>query len=76
MRREPRASCRYVHFGTGNYNERTARMYTDFSLLTADRSIGDDASAFFNALTGYSQPPRMQEARDGAHRPARALARS
>jgi polyphosphate kinase len=52
---------RYVHLGTGNYNERTARIYTDFGLMTADPAIGEDASAFFNALTGYSDPPRMKK---------------
>ncbi|HXK11159.1 MAG TPA: polyphosphate kinase 1 [Vicinamibacteria bacterium] len=52
---------RYVHLGTGNYNERTARLYTDFGLMTSDREIGEDASAFFNALTGYSDPPRMKK---------------
>jgi polyphosphate kinase len=46
---------------TGNYNDRTARLYTDFGLLTADPVIGEDASAFFNALTGYSDPPRMKK---------------
>jgi polyphosphate kinase len=52
---------RYVHLGTGNYNEKTARIYTDFGLMTADASIGEDASAFFNALTGYSDPPKLKK---------------
>jgi polyphosphate kinase len=52
---------RFVHLGTGNYNDKTARLYTDFGLLTADPEIGKDASAFFNALTGYSDPPRMKK---------------
>ncbi len=52
---------RYVHLGTGNYNEKTARIYTDFGLKTADPDIGKDASAFFNALTGYSDPPEMKK---------------
>ncbi len=52
---------RYVHLGTGNYNERTARVYTDLGLLTSDDVIGADASAFFNALTGYSDPPEMRK---------------
>jgi len=52
---------RYVHLGTGNYNEKTARIYTDFGLMTADPVIGEDASALFNALTGYSDPPRMKK---------------
>ncbi|HET9316212.1 MAG TPA: RNA degradosome polyphosphate kinase, partial [Vicinamibacteria bacterium] len=51
---------RYVHLGTGNYNERTARLYNDFGLMTAEPAIGEDASAFFNALTGYSDPPRLR----------------
>jgi polyphosphate kinase len=52
---------RYVHLGTGNYNERTARVYTDFGLLTASPSIAEDATALFSALTGYSDPPRLKK---------------
>jgi polyphosphate kinase len=52
---------RYVHLGTGNYNDKTARIYTDFGLMTADPDIGADASAFFNALTGYADPPQMKK---------------
>jgi polyphosphate kinase len=52
---------RYVHLGTGNYNDRTARLYTDMGLLTSSPDIGVDASAFFNALTGYSDPPRLRK---------------
>jgi polyphosphate kinase len=61
VRRGPEGIRRYVHLGTGNYNDRTARLYTDFGLLTSDRTMGEDASAFFNALTGYSDPPRMRK---------------
>jgi polyphosphate kinase len=61
VRRSRDGIRRYVHLGTGNYNERTARHYTDFGLLTADADMGQDASAFFNALTGYSDPPRMRK---------------
>jgi polyphosphate kinase len=61
VRRGRQGIERYVHLGTGNYNERTARVYTDFGLLTADRVIGEDVSAFFNALTGYSDPPRTKK---------------
>ena len=60
VRREPEGIRRYVHLGTGNYNDRTARLYTDIGLMTADPRIGEDASGFFNALTGYSDPPRMR----------------
>jgi polyphosphate kinase len=52
---------RYVHLGTGNYNERTARIYTDFGLMTSSAAIAEDAAAFFNALTGYSDPPRLKK---------------
>jgi polyphosphate kinase len=61
VRRGRQGIRRYVHLGTGNYNERTARLYTDFGLMTSDREVGEDASAFFNALTGYSDPPRMRK---------------
>ena len=61
VRRGRQGIRRYVHLGTGNYNERTARLYTDCGLLTADPVIGEDASAFFNALTGYSDPPAMRK---------------
>jgi len=61
VRRTAEGFRRYVHLGTGNYNERTARLYTDFGLMTTSRSVADDASAFFNALTGYSDPPRLRK---------------
>lgn len=61
VRRTRRGIRRYVHLGTGNYNERTARLYTDYGLMTADAELGQDASAFFNALTGYSDPPGMKK---------------
>lgn len=46
---------RYAHIGTGNYNPKTARIYEDLGLLTADPAIGDDLSALFNHLSGYSR---------------------
>jgi len=55
VRREAHGIRRYVHLATGNYNERTARLYSDIGLITCDRLIAADASAFFNLLTGYSQ---------------------
>ncbi|HEX3703163.1 MAG TPA: polyphosphate kinase 1 [Vicinamibacterales bacterium] len=61
VRRSPEGLRRYVHLGTGNYNERTARLYTDFGLLTSSDAIAQDATAFFNALTGYSDPPRLKK---------------
>jgi len=60
VRREPEGIRRYVHLGTGNYNERTARVYTDTGLLTAAEEIGSDASGFFNTITGFSEPPAFQ----------------
>ncbi|MEI6666624.1 MAG: polyphosphate kinase 1 [Acidobacteriota bacterium] len=59
VRRTARGIRRYVHLGTGNYNHRTARLYVDMGLMTASAGVGVDASAFFNALTGFSDPPRM-----------------
>ncbi|MFK7819457.1 MAG: polyphosphate kinase 1 [Planctomycetaceae bacterium] len=56
VRREPQGFQRYVHFGTGNYNEITSRFYTDMSFFTAKDSYGADALACFNAVCGYSQP--------------------
>lgn len=55
VRREPSGIKRYVHLGTGNYNATTARIYTDFSLMTCDPDLGADASDLFNLLTGYSR---------------------
>lgn len=56
VRREGDRIRRYVHIGTGNYNPKTARLYTDFGLLTADEEIGADVSALFNVLTGFAIP--------------------
>lgn len=60
VRREPQGIVRYLHFGTGNYNEVTAGIYSDVSLLTCDEALGDDATKFFNAVTGASQPSQLQ----------------
>ncbi|MCR5743044.1 MAG: RNA degradosome polyphosphate kinase [Lachnospiraceae bacterium] len=56
VRREEEGICRYVHLGTGNYNDATAKIYTDIGLLTCNRLIGEDATAVFNMLSGYSEP--------------------
>ena len=56
VRREAHGIRRYMHLGTGNYNEKTARLYTDISLLTANDDLGADASTFFNAVCGLSEP--------------------
>ncbi len=57
VRREEEGIKRYVHLGTGNYNDITAKLYTDMGMLTASDSIGEDATAVFNMLSGYSEPP-------------------
>ena len=57
VRREDGGIRRYVHMSTGNYNDSTARIYTDIGLFTANDQFGADASGFFNVLTGYSDPP-------------------
>ena len=55
VRREAQRIQRYVHLATGNYNDRTARLYSDIGLMTCDREIAADVAAFFNLLTGYSE---------------------
>ena len=56
VRREADGIRRYVHLGTGNYNDSTAKLYTDCGLLTCAEPIGEDATAVFNMLSGYSEP--------------------
>ena len=56
VRREKDGIRRYVHMGTGNYNDATAKLYTDIGLLTCSESVGEDATAVFNMLSGYSEP--------------------
>ena len=61
VRRESDGIRRYVHLATGNYNGKTARIYTDVGILTADQAIGEDASAFFNLLSGYFESPSWKK---------------
>ena len=56
VRREEDGIRRYVHLGTGNYNDSTAKLYTDCGIFTCKESIGEDATAVFNMLSGYSEP--------------------
>lgn len=56
VRREEDGIRRYVHLGTGNYNDSTAKLYTDVGLMTCNEQIGEDATAVFNMLSGYSEP--------------------
>lgn len=61
VRREGKAMRRYVHLGTGNYNPRTARLYTDLSYFTARDGITEDAANLFNSLTGFSRSPEFDQ---------------
>ena len=61
VRREPDGMRKYTHLGTGNYNDVTARAYTDYSLLTSDMAIGGDALEFFRCLTGSLEHPDTEK---------------
>ena len=67
VRREPTGIRRYMHFGTGNYNEVTARIYSDVGLMTCNEDFAADATAFFNAITGYSQPIQYRKIEAAPH---------
>ncbi len=56
VRKEEDGIRRYVHLGTGNYNDSTAKLYTDLGIFTCSEAIGEDATAVFNMLSGYSEP--------------------
>ena len=58
VRREETGIRRYVHLATGNYNDSTAKLYTDCGIFTCDEHFGEDATAVFNMLSGYSEPKR------------------
>jgi polyphosphate kinase len=60
IRRETEGIKRYIHMGTGNYNDKTAKLYTDFSLLTTREEIAYETAQFFNAITGYASVPNLQ----------------
>ena len=61
VRREEDGIRRYVHMGTGNYNDSTAKIYTDIGVFTCKEPYGTDASSLFNVLTGYSRPPEYNK---------------
>lgn len=61
VRREGRSLRRYVHLGTGNYHTRTARLYTDYGLLTCDKAMGEDVNKMFHQLTGLGRAGRLKK---------------
>lgn len=61
VRREDTGIRRYVHLATGNYNDSTAKLYTDCGIFTCDERFGEDATAVFNMLSGYSEPKKWNE---------------
>lgn len=61
VRKEEDGIRRYVHLGTGNYNDSTAKLYTDMGLLTCKQAVGEDATAMFNMLSGYSEPEKWNK---------------
>lgn len=61
VRKESNKIRRYIHLATGNYNESTAKTYTDIGFFTCNEKFGIDASSFFNTLTGYSRPPEYNK---------------
>jgi polyphosphate kinase len=60
VRNEPEGIRRYMHFGTGNYNDKTAKLYTDLSLFTCRPDLGADVTQLFNSLTGFSKTERYE----------------
>jgi polyphosphate kinase len=61
IRKEKKGIKRYVHLGTGNYNDVTAKVYTDIGILTSNTEFGEDASVIFNMLSGYFKPENMRK---------------
>lgn len=61
VRREGRKLRRYVHLGTGNYHARTVRLYTDYGLLTCDKSVGEDVNKLFHQLTGLGRATKLKK---------------
>ncbi len=63
IRRDEDGLRRYMHLGTGNYNDVTAHFYTDMGLLTCDQEIGMDMTNLFNMLSGFARPPYFNKIR-------------
>ena len=74
-RREGDGVRHYAHIGTGNYNPKTARLYTDLGLFTTDPDICSDIAEMFNYLTGYARPQRYRKALIAPHNLVRGAAR-
>ena len=70
VRNEPDGIRRYMHFGTGNYNDKTAKLYTDLSLFTCRADLGSDVTQLFNSLTGFSKAETLRAAAGRADRSA------
>ena len=62
VRKEPRGIMRYAHLGTGNYNETTARIYSDIGLMTCNDDLCSDAATFFNIIGAHTQPQPLRKA--------------
>lgn len=61
VRKEDEGICRYLHLSTGNYNDKTAKLYSDLSLFTANEELAQDATLFFNMISGYSAIQTMKK---------------
>lgn len=68
VRKEKDGLTRYVHFGTGNYNDVTANFYTDMGILTSNHQMGEDASILFNMLSGYASADKMKKITIAPHK--------
>lgn len=68
VRKEKDGLRRYIHFGTGNYNDVTANFYTDMGILTSDHQFGEDASTLFNMLSGYASADKMKKLTIAPHK--------
>jgi polyphosphate kinase len=75
VRREAEGIKRYLHLGTGNYNEKTAQVYSDLNLFTSNDELTRDASSFFNVMTGFSNPEHFSKLEMAPHGLRRRLLR-